>query len=934
MENIEIQLSEKSANLIKQQKNEKIPVKMWRAVFVLFMLISGVACGQCPSGSTLGRDFWLMFLQNGVDFIAEIDGEPQPLTWDFSLIAAAEPGTTIFVENPRTGWDTTVTISSSGEAIIPVPTYGYTLGRYATNQGLHVTATNDIALYASNYEIYSYDIATILPTAVLDTTYMAQTYQSSIQSGSFRDNGAQIGFVATEDSTVLTMTMICDRVPYYGPAGSEVTQTLQRGQTFTLEALSLQSFSGMRVTSNGKPFAMFQGASCVNVPYNNGTCDHLYEQTVPSRFWGRRFVVIPTAPRIQGDKVLVTMSAYGSVRLDDETATILDEGGTIELEISSSSAHIIETSQPAYVCLYMKGCSNGYAVYDTMILPNFGDPSAVTIPPIEQGVYSTRFHAFSTDVSWLHYVNIAVLTEDTAYMMLDGQPIGSAFSPMIRSIRWNADYTAVDTICYEYSYAQLEVQPGPHILSNSHGQFVAHFYGLGDAETYAYIAGMATRDLTRHLFVNDVDVTFNPGSVAVCLGDTALFRLEGVSEIQNIMWVVDSVPEQYSDILFQHVFSQVGRHRIDAVLGDECDTLTAFVNVRFATDTISETICHGSVYSFGNMYLDTAGIYANTSRDNHGCDSLTVLQLSVVDYSHIEFFDTFCRNAAYTWHGRQYDEAGDYTDTLSGTGECDTVATLHLSVVQQPEVSVSVVGGCDEYRLSVEGDGRYFLWSSVPVDPDLDGQESNQAIVVSPMEPTQYTVTVAFDSAFGCPSEASLLLTPPHEATTFMQVSPPVVTTEHPAFDAFDLSEGATERKWYVDGELVGTEQHLHYSVSADKDSVTLMLVSGYETCLDTAIAVIPMKRISLWVPNTFTPEEETNRIFAPVGEGITRGELYIYNRQGLLVCHQTDYRDGWDGTYQGTPCKQDSYVWHLIYRTADEPQIDKRATGSVTLLR
>jgi gliding motility-associated-like protein len=92
--------------------------------------------------------------------------------------------------------------------------------------------------------------------------------------------------------------------------------------------------------------------------------------------------------------------------------------------------------------------------------------------------------------------------------------------------------------------------------------------------------------------------------------------------------------------------------------------------------------------------------------------------------------------------------------------------------------------------------------------------------------------------------------------------------------------------------------------------------------------------RISLWVPNTFTPGEETNRLFAPVGEGIISGELFIYNRQGLLVCHKPDYRDGWDGTCRGIPCKQDSYVWHLIYRTADAPQLDKRATGTVTLLR
>ena len=821
-----------------------------------------------PGDQHAGRDFWVMFLQN-VDYyyVDSVTGESLPFIADLSLIAAASSGTVVFVENPRTGWDTTVTVGATGVAIIPVPSIGLDLGRYATNQGLHVTASSDIALYASNFVDYSFDIATILPTSVLDTTYIAQTYPGPPMD---RDNTAQIGVVATEDSTVITMTMVTDRAPYYGPAGSVVMQTLQRGQTFTLACIMGGSLSGQRVTSNGKPFAMFQGGRCIDVPVDNGTCDHLYEQTVPSRFWGRRFVVIPSAPRVLGDKVLVNSSADGcSVRIDDVNVAVLNEGETTELEISSSSAHLIETTQPAYVCLYMKGCVHyGRAVYDTMVFDNLGDPMAVTIPPVEQGVQSTRFHAFSTEVSWLHYVNIAVLTRDTAHMMLDGQPVGGAFKPMVRRIEWDADYTP-DTIFREYSYAQLEIVPGSHLLTNSHGRFVAHFYCLGYAESYAYIAGMATRDLSRQLFVNDVDASRHTDDMAVCRDDMVQFRLVGDSTTDNVTWLVDGLSVQQGDTLFSYLFTQTGRHRVDAVIVDICDTLTAFLDVRISIDTIGATICKHATYSFGDMLLDSAGVYSMTAHDTYGCDSLVVFELTVLEEMTAEVFDTFCPNTVFLWNGREYTAAGDYVDTTPGTNGCDTVATLHLAELPLPEVSISVDGNCDEYRLSAIVECPYLRWSSSPADSTLDGQQSERVVVVSPQEPTQYTLTASFDSLFECATEVSVRLAP----------------------------------------------------------------------CPYSDTVVVPVIETTLWVPNSFTPDEETNSRFAPVGKGIVEGELYIFNRQGLQVFHTNDWEHGWDGVYQSSSgvehlCPQAAYVWLFLYRNADQSQILRKAVGTVTLLR
>ena len=140
--------------------------------------------------------------------------------------------------------------------------------------------------------------------------------------------------------------------------------------------------------------------------------------------------------------------------------------------------------------------------------------------------------------------------------------------------------------------------------------------------------------------------------------------------------------------------------------------------------------------------------------------------------------------------------------------------------------------------------------------------------------------------------------------------------------------------------EKYNVSPQLHYTVAPNEDSVTVMLVVSNRQCFDTVTDTVRVVKVSLWAPNAFTPDEETNNRFGISGEGIVEGELYVYDRKGLLVCHRQDYRDGWDGRSWPKAgggeqeCPQGAYVWHLIYRTEDAPGITKRATGTVMLLR
>jgi gliding motility-associated-like protein len=61
--------------------------------------------------------------------------------------------------------------------------------------------------------------------------------------------------------------------------------------------------------------------------------------------------------------------------------------------------------------------------------------------------------------------------------------------------------------------------------------------------------------------------------------------------------------------------------------------------------------------------------------------------------------------------------------------------------------------------------------------------------------------------------------------------------------------------------------------------------------------------------------------------------EIYIYNRQGLLVHYSDDPNAPWDGTLSnGEPAPQGTYAWFCRY--AYSPMATQTARGTVTLLR
>ena len=104
--------------------------------------------------------------------------------------------------------------------------------------------------------------------------------------------------------------------------------------------------------------------------------------------------------------------------------------------------------------------------------------------------------------------------------------------------------------------------------------------------------------------------------------------------------------------------------------------------------------------------------------------------------------------------------------------------------------------------------------------------------------------------------------------------------------------------------------------------------------CKDTASVTVYKDMALIWAPTAFTPDEQSNRFFAIVSNGVMEGTVTVYTRSGLLVTSFDLLTGSWDGRWNGSLCPQGSYVWHLTYRGERNANNVREVRGIVTLLR
>ncbi len=230
-----------------------------------------------------------------------------------------------------------------------------------------------------------------------------------------------------------------------------------------------------------------------------------------------------------------------------------------------------------------------------------------------------------------------------------------------------------------------------------------------------------------------------------------------------------------------------GSYPVTLTSSSGCDSIATLnlLVTDILTSTTNVTVCNTELpYIWnGNSYTN-AGTYSFTTTTSGGCDSVPILSLAVVPYITSTTLLTICNNALpYTWNGDTFIAAGTYAVLLNGTGACDSLATIILSVLP-PIGSTTTIAICPtQFPFSWNGSvyplpGNYSITltssggcdsvatlqlSEIPVTSSTTA--INACVNELPYQwnginyPAAGTYSVIFTGSNGCDSIATLVLT-------------------------------------------------------------------------------------------------------------------------------------------------------------------------------
>ena len=607
------------------------------------------ACVDPKKGSK-GNKFFVSFMQN-----QEASMDYKPTLYLYATADSATPYTIKSSQNDQTcgsgtlGEKTVQEIFS--ETIIAFnETNLNNLISYSRNaevvesKSLYVEAEKPISLYAYNSVSQTSDASHVIPLDALGNEYFAVSWygnSGNYNSANFLQTPGMFLIVATENDTYVTITPAATtdgNVPGSAtatatddrPAGIPFTVKLNKGNTYlvkskemaltnngsttALTTLSKESLTGTHIKAS-KPIAVFGGhkraAMCSG---GGGNRDHLYEQLLPLRSWGKRYALVRPYGRLGGIYSIVAAYDETIVTITDKRGFVKEillnrgEAATEYIRTATSDYAYIEATQPVEVVMY----SESKPCLPTPSAQTAGsDPFMLTLSPIDVGTANVIFTPVklvgtTTDTDQGYFLTVMV---ETAYAGLTKLELcGSG------GIRDEMDLSFKEMSNTRYSYAEILLSTAVNAnrnysLSNPYG-FGAYTYGYASVESVGFMLG------GQYGARGEED----PLEIEHCVGDTPTALPEYVegSSTEKYIWY---------------------------------ENLLAWQDNKPLTDPPTFTTGSATTFHFYRSRQIGCGVSYPQSVN------VTVKPLPDVDF----FDDTVCLSSTRTYYGEAFPEGGRYT---------------------------------------------------------------------------------------------------------------------------------------------------------------------------------------------------------------------------------------------------------------------------------
>ncbi|MEJ6794988.1 MAG: gliding motility-associated C-terminal domain-containing protein [Flavobacteriales bacterium] len=239
---------------------------------------------------------------------------------------------------------------------------------------------------------------------------------------------------------------------------------------------------------------------------------------------------------------------------------------------------------------------------------------------------------------------------------------------------------------------------------------------------------------------------------------------------------------------------------------------------------------------------------------------------------------------------------------------CSTKDSIDLFVGEYP-----IVNTIDDFTLCKEG--LISLYAETSEDAIIswsDGIENGIPFLIN--ESSVYYVSANLNN---CISQESVMIELiSNVKADFDYTLEPYSNSELKGiFKNYSSQGDSIEYYWEFINDLnTSTNFEPNYIFNNDREFVDVsLLVSNQYGCKDSIVKTIQI--YLLYIPNTFTPNyDQTNDLFKPILSLLPREyEFTIYTRWGEQIFKTNDYKDGWDGIYNGNLVGDGVYTLKLL---------------------
>jgi gliding motility-associated-like protein len=429
-----------------------------------------------------------------------------------------------------------------------------------------------------------------------------------------------------------------------------------------------------------------------------------------------------------------------------------------------------------------------------------------------------------------------------------------------------------------------------------------------------------------------------------------------------------------------------------------CDTIfTLQLTVSdLVNDTTTASVCiHDLPYMWNGRAYSQSGVFTDTIDNRQdGCDTAAVLRLTVLPFVN----DTTramvsALRLPYVWNGNSYNEAGTYLDTINNKGNgCDTASVLELSIV--PYLTSSAKLELCEVELPYSWNGKT-LTEAGTYSALLKNYAGIDSLVILQLEVIPEPVVVINDPApicapghinltlpaitlgsdsdlvftFWLDANATVPLLRPDSVTVsgtyYVKASRPIRCRPAPPFEVhvliYPVIPGQRYPVKYASPNTSMTLQarnmgktYLWHPSEGLSDSVRrnpvfnyaedmeyLILITTPEGCSFTDTAAVRIvyeppaqSESSIHVPNAWSPNRDGhNDLLRPIAVNIRELRYFrVFNRWGQLVYQTSIIGSGWDGLINGAAQPIDAYTW-ILEAVGNDNKLHKMA-GNALLIR